>query len=58
MKPETQIEKESRERRDKELASHRWRVQNWQTVQKFWMPDGLTCPNCRADHCEIDGHSC
>jgi hypothetical protein len=40
------------------LRAHRWRVEHWQSIAHIWTPEGLTCPACNADHCEIDGHFC
>jgi hypothetical protein len=43
------------------LSAHRWRVENWNdsaSLREAWTPEGLTCPACRADHCEVDGHFC
>jgi hypothetical protein len=40
------------------LRCHKWRVENWQKIEHNFTPEGLTCPKCGADHCEVDKHSC
>jgi hypothetical protein len=54
----TLYEIEARQWMERALVSHKWRVDNWKTIEHLWLPEGLTCPKCAADHCEVDGHYC
>lgn len=44
----------------RDLWYHKRRLEEWDNIKKFWTgrKGGLVCPRCKADHCEIDGHSC
>lgn len=63
MREETETEREHKLRLQDDLRAHRYRITNWESIKNSsaasrWIPQGLTCPGCGADFCEIDGHSC
>jgi hypothetical protein len=58
MREETQFEGQGQRELQWQLHLHKLRLRDWETLKDNFVPDGLTCPKCKADHCEIDGHSC
>lgn len=60
MRLQSKLEIAELEGRRQLAAAHAYRLANWQP-NAFWIdawPNGIICPFCGADHCEVDGHSC
>lgn len=58
MRLETGLERAWREGTQELAQSHALRMEMFKPSWVRVLPEGIVCPFCRADYCEVDGHRC